>query len=339
VAFTYAHLCDKTNYLNHYYLLSLLLGLAAMLPLGSALSLDAWRAGFDSRVPAWVLWLVRFQIGVVYFYGGVGKLGADWLLRAMPLQIWLAANGDFPLLGPILRRPETPFLMSWIGTAFDLSIAFFLCSPRTRRFAYVVVIVFHVMTARLFQIGMFPWVMIALTLVFFDPSWPRFLVRGVRPRAVGESTRAQMPTPKWAFGAALAWAIFQAMFPLRSHLFTNDVLWTEDGYRFSWRVMLMEKAGSAEFTATDPQTGGSRLVRVRDWLTPFQVKMMSTQPDMILTFARWVADDAVARGEARPRVCGDVVVSLNGRPATRLIDPTIDLAADGTTTTVALSRR
>ncbi|MDF2697959.1 MAG: Vitamin K-dependent gamma-carboxylase, partial [Labilithrix sp.] len=47
-------------------------------------------------MPAWVLWLVRFQIGLVYFYGGVGKLETDWLFRAMPLRIWLAANGDFP---------------------------------------------------------------------------------------------------------------------------------------------------------------------------------------------------------------------------------------------------
>lgn len=327
--FTYAHACDKTNYLNHYYLVSLLLGLATVLPLGTALSIDRRRSDAPASVPAWVLWLVRFQIGLVYFYGGVGKLETDWLLRAMPLRIWLAANGDFPLLGPILRWPETAYVMSWAGAAFDLSIAFLLTSRRTRPFGYACVVFFHVVTARLFQIGMFPWVMIALTLVFFEPSWPRRLLpaRWIGP---ADEERAARPAwmPRWSFALALVWAVFHVLYPLRSHLYPGDVLWTEDGYRFSWRVMLIEKAGSAELTATDPRTGASREVRARAFLTPFQVKMMSTQPDMIRAFARMIADDAEQRGEPRPRVTADVVVTLNGRPPVRLVDPSVDLAAE-----------
>lgn len=318
VLFTYAHLCDKSNYLNHYYLLSLLLGLAALLPLGSALALaDAP----SSTLPAWMLWLVRGQIGVVYFFGGVGKLGADWLFRAMPLQIWLAANGDFPVLGPLLRHRETAYVMSWTGALFDLSVPFLLCIRRTRPYAYALVVFFHVVTARLFQIGMFPWVMIALTLVFFDPSWPRRLLPA---RWFREGTRAEGRLgPRFA----MLWMAVQLLVPLRSHLLTDDVLWTEEGYRFSWRVMLLEKGGSAEFTAEDAQ-GRRRQVRVRDFLTPFQVKMMSTQPDMILDFARMVADDAERRGEPRPKVHADVVVAMNGRPAMRLVDPDADLARE-----------
>ncbi|MBX3222540.1 MAG: HTTM domain-containing protein [Labilithrix sp.] len=329
--FTYAHACDKSNYLNHYYLVSLLLGLAAVLPLGRALALDrrsASRTDGEASVPAWVLWLVRFQIGLVYFYGGVGKLETDWLLHAMPLRIWLLANGDFPLLGPVLRWPEAAYAMSWLGAAFDLSVAFLLGARRTRLAAYACVVSFHVVTARLFQIGMFPWVMIALTLVFFDPSWPRrFLpARLVGPR-VAPAPRAA-PSSRWPLALALGWALVHVLVPLRSHLYPGDVLWTEDGYRFSWRVMLIEKAGSAELTATDPATGASREVRARAFLTPFQVKMMSTQPDMIRAFARMIADDAVRRGEPRPRVTADVVVALNGRSPARLVDPTVDLAAE-----------
>ncbi len=315
ILFTYAHACDKTNYLNHYYLVSLLLALAAVLPLGSG----------HATLPRWMLWLVRFQIGVVYFYGGVGKLGSDWLLRGMPLQIWLAGNGDFPLFGPLLRRPETAYAMSWTGAVFDLSVPFLLSSRRTRPYAYVLVVAFHVMTARLFQIGMFPWVMIALTLVFFGPSWPR---RFVPARFLEARALSPIPTPRWAFSVAATWVVFQLLYPLRSHLYGRDVLWSEDGYRFSWRVMLIEKAGSAELTAVDPITGARREVRARDYLTPLQVKMMSTQPDMIHAFARMVAADAEAHGAARPRVHADVVVAFNGRPPARLVDPGVDLAAE-----------
>lgn len=339
VLFTYAHACDKTSYLNHYYLIGLLLALAALLPLGSALSIDSARAGGERDVARWMPWLVRFQIGCVYFYGGVGKLESDWLCSAMPLRIWLAANGDFPLLGPLLRLPETAFVMSWLGAAFDLTVPLLLSIKRTRIFAYACVVAFHVVTARLFQIGMFPWVMIALTPVFFEPSWPRRLF----PFAFGDRAGSPRDLPRLALAFPFVWALFQIVYPLRSHLFAGDVLWTEDGYRFSWRVMLIEKAGSAELEAIDPGSGARRLVRTRAYLTPFQEKMMSTQPDMIRAFAVIVADDAERHGEPRPRVTADVIVALNGRPPARLVDPLVDLAAEppsfGTTRWVLPSPR
>jgi vitamin K-dependent gamma-carboxylase len=309
VLFTYCHLADKTNYLNHYYLVSLLLGLTAAIGISNA----------DATQPAWKLWLIRFQIGLVYFYGGVGKLESDWLVHAMPLQIWLAGSGDFPVLGPVLRLRETAWIMSWVGAAFDLTAPFLLAQRRTRIYAYAVVVFFHLMTARLFQIGMFPWVMIAVTLVFFDPSWPRRWFSRWLPS--GDSPIA--PLPRWV----LAWVVLQVLYPLRSHLYPGNVLWTEDGYRFSWRVMLIEKAGSADFTVTQA-SGAKSEIRVRDWLTPLQVKMMSTQPDMIRAFAWMIADDAVRKGQPRPRVTADVVVTLNGRAPARLVDPNVDLAAE-----------
>jgi vitamin K-dependent gamma-carboxylase len=319
VLFTYAHLADKSNYLNHYYLISLLLGLVALLDISNR----------DRELPAWMLWIVRFQIALVYFYGGIGKLNADWLLRAEPLSTWLAANGDFPLLGPILTIPATAYVMSWLGAAFDLSVAFLLCMRRTRLIAYVAVVLFHVVTARLFQIGIFPWLMIALTLIFFEPSWPRRLLLKLKLPQSSTSKTSRSRHRRPLLPIAIAWATIQALLPLRSHLFTNDVLWTEDGYRFSWRVMLMEKAGSAELTAVSPSTGEAREIRARDYLTPFQVKMMSTQPDMLHDFARMLADDAVAASGAheRPIIRGDVVVTLNGSVPHRLVDPKADLAA------------
>lgn len=345
--FTYAHLADKSNYLNHYYLVSLLLFLASFVPLHAAGSVDAWRAAKRGHVPArtfpaWILWLFRFQVGLVYFFGGVAKLKADWLLRGLPLRIWLAAAGDFPILGPILRWPETAYAMSWLGAAFDLSVAFLLCFRKTRPFAFVCGAVFHVMTARLFQIGMFPWIMIANALLFFPPDWPRAILR--RVGAIGKSERvksapADAPggsTPGASHEAAgspmplrllVVWAAIQILVPLRHWLYPGNLLWTENAYRFSWNVMLVEKTGWAEFTLRDPKTGATRLARPRDELTPFQIKMMSTQPDMLVAYARHLADRAEARGETRPEVHADVEVVLNGRPPAPFVDPRVDLAA------------
>ena len=44
----------------------------------------------------------------------------------------------------------------------------------------MVLVIFHVLTWVLFQIGVFPWVMIAATLVFFEPDWPSRLFERLR---------------------------------------------------------------------------------------------------------------------------------------------------------------
>lgn len=330
--FTYTHLCDKTNYLNHYYLVSLLTGLAVVLPLHHHASVDEWlarRRGRPARgwPEAWVLWLVRAQVGVVYFYGGVAKLGSDWLVHAMPLRIWLARSTDLPLIGPLLRYEETAYLMSWAGAAFDLSIPFLLSWRRARGPAFAAVLGFHVVVGQLFQLGMFPWFMPAFATIFFDPSWPRRLM--IRGRAAPPA--APVPrTPRQArvaLGLAAAYVAVQVLLPLRHWLYPGNTLWTEEGFRFAWKVMLIEKNGVVTAEARDRATSQRFVVSPRDYLTPLQERMMSTQPDMILQFAHMVRDDFAARGRD-VAVFVDARVSLNGRPSRPLVDPKVDLARE-----------
>lgn len=179
LGFTYVHLIDRTNYLNHYYLVSLLAGLMVFLPLHRAASLDTWRrpALRAATVPVWVVWLLRFQLGVVYAFGAVAKLNPDWLVRAQPLRIWLGANVDLPIFGAWLEQSWTAYACSYAGLLFDASIVPLLLWRRTRPAAYVAVLVFHLLTALLFPIGMFPWIMMALTPIFFAPDWPRRWLR------------------------------------------------------------------------------------------------------------------------------------------------------------------
>lgn len=337
LGFTYVELIDKTTYLNHYYWVSLISGLMVFMPLHRAASIDAWRRpalGADT-VPAWVLWTLRGQIGLLYFFGGVAKLTPDWLLHAQPLKIWLAASTDVPVIGPLLGYTWVAFAMSWAGAIFDLSVPFLLLWRRTRPFAYAAVLVFHGLTARLFPLGMFPWLMIGSTLIFFPPEWPRRLkaLLGERaaPRpAVEPAPRgSSRPTARQRFGgAALAtFFLIQILLPLRHWGYPGPVAWTEEGFRFAWNVMLIEKSGQADFRVTDPGTGRHWVVEPRDYLTPLQARMMVTQPDMIQEFSQLVAEDFRRRGIPGVEVRADVFVSLNGRPAERLVDPDIDLAA------------
>jgi len=283
LGFTYVWLIDRTNYLNHYYLISLLCGILAVVPA-------------SRTVPRWGLWLLRFQVGLVYFFAGVAKLEPDWLLRGQPLRLWLAQSG-WP--------PELALFFSWAGAAFDLAIPFLLLWRRTRLPAFGLLVVFHAATAVLFPIGLFPWVMVVAALAFFSPDWPRRLFR--RTTAVSP----QPARPSRAIVTALAvYALVQVLVPLRHALYPGDVLWTEEGFRFSWRVMLIEKTADARFFADDVA------VRVEEYLTPVQARQMSTQPDLIRDFAR-----LVSRRLGTP-VRAEVWASLNGRPAARLIDVT-----------------
>jgi hypothetical protein len=329
LGFTWMHLIDKTNYLNHYYLVSVLAAVLTLLPIGVAASVDARRdpARAADRVPAWVVYALRAQLGLVYVYGGVAKLNADWILAAQPLRIWLAASGDVPLIGPLLGRTEVAYLFSWAGIAFDLGIVPLLLWRRTRPLAYALVVVFHVLTSMLFAIGIFPWLMIGLTPIFFAPDWPRRVlarIGGVAPHA--GPRLAGIRCERAVMAVLAVHLVLQALIPLRTFAATDDVAWTEEGFRFAWRVMAMEKAGVATFRLRDPATGETWTVDPRSELTKLQTAMMATQPDMIADYARHLAAEARRAGHDDVEVRADVFVSLNGRPNRRFVDPDADLA-------------
>jgi vitamin K-dependent gamma-carboxylase len=329
--FAYAHLIDATNYLNHYYLVVCLCGLLAILPLHACWSLDARRRPelASQLLPAWMLWTLRAQLGTVYFFGGIAKLKSDWLLTAQPLSIWLGRHGDLPVLGRLLAEPWAAHAMSWAGAAFDLAVVPLLMMRRTRPFAYVCVVVFHLLTARLFQLGLFPYIMMFGSLLFLSPSWPRTLCARLglprRTSAVPPEVVATMRVP-WAWPALGLYFAVQLLLPLRHWLYPGDVCWTEQGYRFSWNVMLMEKNGSVDFRVVEPGSGRTFSVSPLDYFTPYQNKMMASQPDMVLQAAQIVAEDFRARGVVAPVVYADAFASLNGRAMQRLIDPRTDLA-------------
>lgn len=312
---------DATNYLNHYYLVVLLSGILSCVPAHRMWSLDALRrpALRSEQVPAWALWLVRFQLGTVYFFAGLAKLQPDWLLHGQPLGIWLRARADLPLLGGLLALPETALFMSWAGFLYDLTITGFLLWRRTRPLAYATVVFFHTMTWALFDIGMFPLIMMTSTLVFFSPSWPRRLIKA-RTVAGPAPKTARLTLPLLAVYCA-----FQVLFPLRHFLYEGDVLWNDRGMRYAWKVLVREKHGSVTYRVKAKGAARERLINPARYLQPRQVSEMSARPALIHQLAFHVAADLRARGWVDPEVRVDAVVSLNGRAPRPLIDPTVDL--------------
>lgn len=339
LGFTWVELIDVTNYLNHYYLVSLLCFLGIFLPLHRAWSLDAWRDPSlrTATVPAWTVNLLRFQVGLVYFYAGLAKLGSDWLIYAQPLGTWLAARTDLPVLGPLFHDPIWAHVFSWSGFLFDTTIVGWLLWSRTRPFAYAMAVAFHFVTGSLFEIGMFPFIMVTAALIFFSPSWPRRWLPAswarVLSKAEGASSTGAPVGREWT-GPLRAWALLGALFaalqllvPLRHYAYDGNVLWNEQGMRWSWKVKVRAKRGSVTYRVTLPDAARSVLVNPRRYLTPYQAQEMASQPDLILQLAHHIARDFERRGHSRVEVRVDAIASLNGRAAAPLVDPEVNLVS------------
>lgn len=323
VGFFWFETIEVTTYLNHYWFLTLMTVLLALIPAGAVWSLDAHAGRTARHVPAGAVWLLRAQVLVVYTFAGVAKLHPDWLVEALPLSLWLPARAGLPVLGPLIDLPGAALVASWAGAVFDLTVGWLLMWGRTRRVAFVGVVAFHLITWALFPIiGVFPLVMISSATVFFEPHWPR---RTPTPVPATESSSGQTVT--WVL---VVWVLVQVALPLRHLVHEGDARWTGEGYRFAWNVMAMEKAGHVVFRVEADDV----VIRVdgAELFTPSQLRVARTEPALILQMAHAVA--ASVPGPDR-RVFAEAVVSVNGRPATVLIDPTVDLASIPLDTSVA----
>jgi hypothetical protein len=322
--FTYAELIDKTNYLNHYYFVSLIALLFVFVPSNAVFSVDARLSPRFRRehVPVFFYYLFRAELLLVYFYAGFAKLNADWLGSAEPLRTWLFARGDLPLIGPLLQAEWVAYAMSFGGAAFDLGIAPLLLFRSTRRYAYALAVGFHLSVWALFPIGMFSFIMLVAGTIFFEPDWPLRLLSLKPSRA---PARIERLSPI-GVGLGALFLTIQLALPLRFLAYPGNPNWTEEAFRFAWRVMLTEKSGTVEFRVVTAE--GERVVRPRSELTELQARMMSTQPDMIHQYALHLAERFGRSGSTRVRVYADAWAALNGRPSQRLIDPNVDLAAE-----------
>ena len=331
LSFTYIELMDKTTYLNHYYLVSSISFLMIFLPCNSYFSIDSKS---KNKIPKWTIDSLKLLIVLVYLYAGLAKINSDWLINAQPLKIWLKTKYSIPLIGESLLQKEfSYYLFSWGGMLYDISIPFLLLFKRTRVFAFIMVIIFHILTRVLFPpIGMFPYIMIFSCIIFFDSSFHKKIIEFFKSFSKEKNNILEdyksikgLNKNKISLFFISGFFIFQILVPLRSAFYTGELFWNEQGYRFSWRVMLIEKTGYTTFKIVDKSNGKFIKVNNRDYLTMFQEKQMSFQPDMILEYAHYLGDIYKNKGFKDVSVYAESYVTLNGRPSQQFVDPKIDL--------------
>jgi vitamin K-dependent gamma-carboxylase len=348
LAFTYSFLLDQTRYLNHLYLICLIGFLLCFLPAERAFSVDALlrRKIRSAVVPAWTLWLLRAQIGIPYFYGGIAKLNRDWIYGGEPMRTWLRPLTRAPGFGPVFANDWVVYSFVTGGLLLDLLVVPLLLWRRTRPFAFVAAVAFNLINAVIFDIGIFPWLMLGALLIFFPPDLLRrfaraFMSRGdavdaepsqasVSPKTIAETSSCPSlsGSQKLVAGLLAVYLAIQLLFPLRHYLYPGDVNWTEEGHNFAWHMKLRTKTGDAVFTVTHPGSGQTWTIKPEDYLKSHQLTKVTTKPELILLFAHYLAEERRREGYDDVEVRARVMVSLNGRRPQLLIDPNVDLAKE-----------
>tara|TARA_B110000003_G_scaffold63194_3_gene63649 strand:+ start:2726 stop:4144 length:1419 start_codon:yes stop_codon:yes gene_type:complete len=340
LSFTYIELIDKTTYLNHYYFVSSISFLMCFLPLNCYYSLDSYFSKKSyKKANKWTIDSIKLMLCIVYFYAGFAKINSEWLLKAMPLSIWLPSKYDIPLIGQNLMQEQwVHYFMSWGGMFYDLLIPFLLIYKRTRILAFALVVFFHLFTKILFPIGMFPYIMIVASSIFFESKIHQNILNKISDiinyltslfsyELIKTVKLISNPikNKQHSLTIVIIFFIFQILFPLRYSMYPGELFWNEEGYRFSWRVMLIEKRGYSNFKIVDSITKKYFYVQNDDFLTSYQEKQMSFQPDFILQYAHYLGNHFKSQGHENLQVFVDSHVALNGRSSSKFINSEVDL--------------
>ena len=334
--FSYQFLLEQTRYLNHFYLVILISFVMIFVPANTSASVDSriFKNIRSETAPAWSLWLMRFMVGLPYFFGGIAKINPDWL-QGQPLHMWLEGSTGFPVIGSLFKYQWMALVMAYSGLFLDLLIVPALLFKKTRIWGFLSIALFHSMNSQLFQIGIFPWFMIAATSLYFNPDWLRKFLNFF----TGNSWAMTLPEKgKWTVPEQLSvkqkiilvmlavWVSFQSLVPLRHFFIPGVVHWSEEGHRYSWHMKLRTKRGMGDFIVMDKKTGKKEIVDPMNYLTPKQKKSMIDTPYLIWQFCRIVKKDYKDRG-LDVAVYADIKASLNGRKYQQLIDPNVDLTS------------
>ncbi len=321
------YLAQKTSYNNHYYLLALINTIMCFLPAHRSNSIDA---GLQPEIKtnsmyAYVKWIIVLQLFIVYTYAAIAKLYGDWLDFTF-LKLLLESKSSLPIIGDLLKVPSFQIFIGVSGILFDLLVVPALLWKPTRKIAFGLSILFHLFNSAVFHIGIFPYLALAFTVFFFEPE----TIRKIFFKKKAAFTGSELTIPSFSKFVTIVGGIyffFQLVLPIRHHFIADDVLWTEEGHRLSWRMMLRSRRGHVNYKVVDKKTDTAYFINLKDYLTKKQRGKIGAYPDFIWQFAQHLKEEYAAQG-MDVAVFADARVSINGRPKQPLIDHRTDLASE-----------
>jgi len=321
------YLMQKSSYNNHYYFLSLLSVVMIFLPANAYFSVDANKNSNlrSNSMPRWCAFIIAIHMFFVYTYGSIAKLYPDWLDITV-IELLMKSKQHYLIIGEFLQQQWLHYFLAYGGILFDGLIVPLLLFKRTRKWAFFASIFFHLFNSVVFQVGIFPYLSLAFALFFFDPKAIQQLF--FKKKIFYNAGEIIEPTYSKPFVTLFSlYIIVQLILPLRHHLIKDNVLWTEEGHRMSWRMMLRSKQGITTYSVVDKNTNKAEIIKLDNYLTRKQKHTASTKPDVIWQFAQHLKS-VYANKSKDISVYVDCKISVNGKPYKTLINPEVDLASE-----------
>lgn len=316
---------QKTSYNNHYYLLFLLSFIMVILPANRYASLDVkLNPKLKSiSMPNWCRWIFIVQLFIVYTYASVAKIYPDWL-DASVVKLLMQNKSHFYIIGQLLQNEYLHYFIAYSGILFDGLIIPLLLFKPTRKYAFFASIFFHLFNSFVFHIGIFPYLSLAFCLFFFDAKTVRNLF--LKNKELYNGNKIDIPSYHNVLKIAFViYFVIQIGLPLRHYFIEDNVLWTEEGHRLSWRMMLRTKSGSINFRVVDNATNTIIPIRLNDYLSKKQQRSVKTKPDFIWQFSQRLKQKFESKGKS-VSIYVTSYLSVNGKPSKRFVNPEIDLA-------------
>ncbi|VAW10792.1 Vitamin K-dependent gamma-carboxylase [hydrothermal vent metagenome] len=322
------YLMQKTSYNNHYYLLLLISGMMCFFPANTGYSIDAKQHPSikSGSMPAYVKWAVVAQLFLVYTYASLAKLYGDWIDFGI-IKILMLGKADYYVIGGFLQQPWVHKIIGVFGILFDFLIVPALLWKPTRKMAFFLSLFFHLFNSIVFQIGIFPYLALSFSVFFFEPETIRKIF--FKKKKPFNSSEVTLPpfqkTVLWLVGA---YFLVQLVLPIRHHFIKDDVLWTEEGHRLSWRMMLRSRGGMGQFKMVNKVSGVATIVKFEDYLSKKQKGRIMGYPDFIWQFAQRLKREYAEKGEDVAVYAINSKVSVNGKAYRAFIDPKADLGSE-----------
>lgn len=319
-----AYLMQKSHYNNHYYLLLLISFLMIVLPANKYASLDVKQNRTTEQItmPFWISFLFIVQVGIVYFFAAIAKIYPDWLDGTFT-KILLAEHSSNSVFSELFSKKWFYLFIAYAGIAFDLLIVPFLLIKRTRTLALIASLLFHIFNAITLQIGIFPFFALSFALFFYEPETIRRIFLKNKPSVKFEKTQFSFNEKKVVYFLIIPYLIIQALLPLRHHIIEGDVLWTEEGHRLSWRMMLRERNGYINILIKDLSSGQLSNYDYHKNLTVKQINNLATKPDFIWQYCQRIKKEFENKNIAIYIECKN---NINKKEYKTLIDPNFDMA-------------
>jgi len=315
--FTYFWLLDKGYFNNHYYFISLMCFLLFLVEKNPSFSKNI----YTSKIS---LFSLQAMVFIVYFIAGLNKLNPYWLFDLQPMRHVLEIKSQ--ITGNLFFQNDILVLCaSYLGLLFDLSIGFLLFFKRTRLFAFIIILLFHLTNYYLFidvgEIGLFPFLMISTIILFIDPE------------RLNQMLKLNTKNPIKIFNSLLlnkfilCFLMLQFMLPFRHVLFKGQVDYNGVGQRFSWRMKIMYKEAGINYFIINKMTQEKYAVNISTMLTSRQYNNLKYFPDLIVPLAKKIKLEANDNfGIKHAKIACEYKTRFMGKNEQLLFSPKLDLS-------------